>query len=819
MAIEVKDTILKICEGAPVNISTDTTSTITSYQWQVDIGNGFVNLVNDTLYSNVNKNTLGINKMLPSLDGLLYRCIANGACNSADTSGTTKLNLVNYPYITNSNLANDTQTVCTNSSIVLNVETELTGNFYTWQANSGSGFVNISNGGGYSGASTNALTITSINNVNNYTFRCIVGSQCYENDTSNITTIISKPAPVITSISPASSSTLCPGSTITITGIVTGDSLVYGWNVNGILLLSDTFPYRGVNTNSLTVDNVGNSATYNLIATNSCGSVVSANRTYAATTSAPPQFNSITDKTIYAPNSTFFSVSISPANYYTYTWQLDNGTGFTDLVNDSTYSFTVTAQSNNTRLNILSTNVSMNGYLYRCIVSDSCGRTDTSGIGTLTILSPTGMITTQPQGGLICVNTSKTFSVNANVSSAMCGSVSYQWQWNFGNGFSPISGATNSTYNYTGNYQGSNGTIRCIVSCGIAKDTSNAVTIGVYDRVIINQQPPRVVVCAISPITLTASFPPNGVTGGYNNQYRWQRGLNNYYSDGTNVNGETISGSNTPSLTIINPSFLNNEGNVPIGRAEVTDGCTGDKVMTTTIWWDTITIPNVTFQLPKKHYCVDDSTFSLSGGIPLGGTYRLTSNNSVITSFNPSQRGPGQYIISYRYTGNNNCFNIAFDTIFVGPSFNSPIVTQGGNDLFSSSLNGNQWYRNGIMLIGENNNFLTADEDGDYYTIVTNNGCSKMSNSVSITVDVSINEFKNNDDWVHLYPNPVDKLIYLSSSTPEIKEIAIYNPLGAIVFQQKHSSMVLDISNLAGGSYIVVINCEKFIVRKRIVKI
>jgi uncharacterized protein (TIGR02145 family) len=66
-------------------VQVDTTST---FQWQMDNGFGFVNLVNSSLFSGVTTNTLTV-KGSNSIDGYSFRCIAT-ACQS-DTSNTATL--------------------------------------------------------------------------------------------------------------------------------------------------------------------------------------------------------------------------------------------------------------------------------------------------------------------------------------------------------------------------------------------------------------------------------------------------------------------------------------------------------------------------------------------------------------------------------------------------------------------------------------------------------------------------------------------------------------------------------------------------------
>lgn len=64
------------------------------------------------------------------------------------------------------------------------------------------------------------------------------------------------------------------------------------------------------------------------------------------------------------------SFSITAGGALSYQWQVDNGGGFTNLTNNTTYTGV-----NSTTLNINATPFSLNGYLYRCVASNVSGST------------------------------------------------------------------------------------------------------------------------------------------------------------------------------------------------------------------------------------------------------------------------------------------------------------------------------------------------------------------------------------------------------------------------------------------------------------
>ncbi|GAA4362026.1 hypothetical protein GCM10023185_29580 [Hymenobacter saemangeumensis] len=63
--------------------------------------------------------------------------------------------------------------------------------------------------------------------------------------------------------------------------------------------------------------------------------------------------------------------------------------------------------------------------------------------------------------------------------------------------------------------------------------------------------------------------------------------------------------------------------------------------------------------------CVNASTFTLTGGSPAGGTYRV--NGTVASSFNPAAAGVGSYTITYTFTDGTGCSATATRTLEVRP--------------------------------------------------------------------------------------------------------------------------------------------------------
>jgi hypothetical protein len=101
-AITTQPIVSSICAGTNTSFTIVATGA-TTYQWQVDNGGGFVNLIADATYSNVTTPVLNITAATVSITGYLYRCIAtngSGSTNSNSAALTVTILPVNPTLLT-----------------------------------------------------------------------------------------------------------------------------------------------------------------------------------------------------------------------------------------------------------------------------------------------------------------------------------------------------------------------------------------------------------------------------------------------------------------------------------------------------------------------------------------------------------------------------------------------------------------------------------------------------------------------------------------------------------------------------------------------
>src|SRR5258706_5380955 len=169
-----------------------------------------------------------------------------------------------------------------------------------------------------------------------------------------------------------------------------------------------------------------------------------------------------------------------------YQWQVDNGSGFTNCSNGSTYSGTLTSI-----LSVTSAG-NMNGYRYRCVVFNSCGSIASNSC-LLTILSPNVTISASPSS-VICAGASTTLTAS--------GASTYRWNTGATTASITVSPATTTPYTVTGTN-----------SIGCSKTASITVTVNPLPNVTATASPASI--CVGTSSTLTAS----GAT-----TYQWSTG-------------------------------------------------------------------------------------------------------------------------------------------------------------------------------------------------------------------------------------------------------------------------------------------------------
>ena len=183
----------------------------------------------------------------------------------------------------------------------------------------------------------------------------------------------------------------------------------------------------------------------------------------------------------------------------------------------------------------------------------------------------------------------------------------------------------------------------------------------------------------------------------------------------------------------------------------------------------------------------------------------------------------GNYAISGNITvkGTNSCGDGASSTlaVTVNPLPSTPVVTLTDNVLHSDAASGNQWYNQSGLIYGAINQDYTATTGGDYYVIVTLNGCaSDLSNSLNVIITGI--ELPGKNMQVEVYPNPVtDELIIDKSGNTKKMKFEIITSSGKVVYNGALvEKTTVQMSGFSKGFYILRIENEAIYVFRKIIK-
>ena len=195
--------------------------------------------------------------------------------------------------------------------------TVLNATSYQWQVDAGAGYMNVANGGVYSGATTATLTITGATaGMSGYIYRLVASGSVSPSATSNSATLtVNLPSPTITLA--ASSTTPTVGATVTLTATVAG-----GASPTGTVTFKDGATTLGSSTISASTATFSTAAL--TVGTHAITAIYGGDANNAAVTS------SATSVTVTAP-----TIIVSPASLsnptvgaaYSATLSASGGTG------------------------------------------------------------------------------------------------------------------------------------------------------------------------------------------------------------------------------------------------------------------------------------------------------------------------------------------------------------------------------------------------------------------------------------------------------------------------------------------------------------
>jgi hypothetical protein len=198
--------------------------------------------------------------------------------------------------------------------------------------------------------------------------------------------------------------------------------------------------------------------------------------------------------------------------------------------------------------------------------------------------------------------------------------------------------------------------------------------------------------------------------------------------------------------------------------------------------------------------------------LPAGATIVSgTGSNSIVVDYDANAVS-GTITVS----GNSFCGNGPESSldVTVNPIPETPVVDSSGFVLTSSAPEGNQWYKDGVVIPGATGQQYTATENGWYFTIVTINGCSSAESNHIYLFVTGIQPHEGPAFSIYPVPNNGRFTVTINSPAGDYT-IEVFNVLGIRVFEADNipvkgiEKRTLDIGHVAPGMYTIILRSKE----------
>ena len=282
--------------------------------------------------------------------------------------------------------------------------------------------------------------------------------------------------------------------------------------------------------------------------------------------------------------------------------------------------------------------------------------------------------------------------------------------------------------------------------------------------------------CAGTSVTYTAT----ATNGGTAPTYQWKVGTTNVGTDPTYTTTTITDGQVVTCVITSNlPGVLGN----PATSNAITMNV------------NPVLVPSVSVSITSgtNPTCADASvTFTATttnGGTTPAFQWKLsTTNVGTGSTYTTTTLTNGQ-VVTCELTSNATCATPTTVTsneisMTINDIPPTPIISQAGMVLTSSSAIGNQWYLDGVIINGATSQSYTCVTNGNYTVVVTTNDCSSET-STPVLINVGINEI-NNIYGLSVFPNPNDGKFIVSFDSPlkSSFKLEIIDALGKQVFKE-----------------------------------
>ncbi len=546
---------IAVTTGGVVSLTVGASSAAT-LRWQVstDSGSSWNDVTDDAMYSGATTATLTITGATVSMRGYQYRCVATNVAGAVTTDPATLT--VNVPSSIATGPQNQTVTAGSSASFTASVGGTPAPTLQWQVSTDGSAWTDISDDATYSGATKGTLTITAATAaMRGYQYRCVAANVAGAATTAPATLAVNVPpaiaaSPVLQTVTAGRDASFSAGVSGTPAPtlqwqVSTDDGLHWSDLANGN-------GYSGVATATLSITSATASMRgyqYRCVATNIAGSATTDPATL--TVDVPPVVSvNPVDASVVVGGSVSFTTAFTGTPTPTYRWQVsvDSAQTWSNLSDAGIYNGSETAS-----LTITDVPVSVSGYRYRCVATNSAGAAESYSAPLIVQYSYTS-IDEQATSQATYIGGHATFTVRFSGLPAP----TYQWEvstdftqtWSDLTDGGVYSGTRTATLTITGATSAMNGYYyRCVATNMFNSSDSAArmLTVTPPDAAAaIATQPADTVVSAGARTTFVVA-----VTGYPAPSLQWQ-----VSTDGgqhwTNVpDGAVYSGAHLPTLTLI----------------------------------------------------------------------------------------------------------------------------------------------------------------------------------------------------------------------------------------------------------------------------
>jgi PKD repeat protein len=185
----------------------------------------------------------------------------------------------------------------------------------------------------------------------------------------------------------------------------------------------------------------------------------------------------------------------------------------------------------------------------------------------------------------------------------------------------------------------------------------------------------------------------------------------------------------------------------------------------------------------------------------------------------------GKYGVTLKVITDIGCEAEYTDTTYVFTKPSEQYKRKHDTLYISGAYKSYQWYKNYAPVTGATKNYFIIKDTAYYTVVLTNvNGCSDSLPSRIENPDASINGIEDAvSSEMTIYPNPTSGSVNISFTEPLAnRKIAVYDLEGKRVYastqEDNAKNVIVDLSKLPAGMYILNVTSEKTFYRARIIK-